>query len=380
MTAADVSFMAHALRLAERGLYSTDPNPRVGCVVVRDGEVIGEGWHCRAGEPHAEVFALRQAGDRARGADVYVTLEPCSHHGRTPPCADALIAAGVSRVVVAMEDPNPRVAGTGLAGLKDAGIRVDIGVLQDQAQRLNPGFIQRMRLARPWVRCKMAMSLDGRTALANGESRWITGEPARRDVHHWRARSSAVMTGAATVLADDPALTVRLATSSWEQQGCAGMIRQPLRVVLDSRLRTPVGARILQQPGETWFFAAVGQEAPGATALEAAGGRVEYVATLPDGAGLDLTTVMQRLAQLGVNEVWLEAGPTMSGALLKANLVDELILYVAPIIMGDRARGLFGLPAITRMVDCMRLEIADVRAVGDDWRIIARPAQAPDAS
>jgi len=226
----------------------------------------------------------------------------------------------------------------------------------------------------------MAMSLDGRTALANSESRWITGEAARRDVHHWRARSSAVMTGVATVLADDPALTVRLAASSWERQGCTGAIRQPLRVVLDSRLRTPVGARILKQPGETWFFAAVGQAAPAAAALESAGGRVEYVATRPDGAGLDLTAVMQRLAQLGANEVWLEAGPTLSGALLKANLVDELILYVAPVIMGDRARGLFALPAITRMVDCMRLEIVDVRAVGDDWRIIARPAQSSDAA
>jgi len=368
--AADISFMAHALRLAERGLYTTDPNPRVGCVVARDGEIVGEGWHCRAGEAHAEVYALRQAGDRARGADVYVTLEPCSHQGRTPPCADALIAAGVARVVCAMQDPNPRVAGEGLARLTRSGIRVETGVLQNEAEDLNPGFIRRMRRVMPWVRCKMAMSLDGRTALANGESRWITGEAARRDVHYWRARSSAVLTGIGTVLADDPALTVRLEAPLAERQACGAEIRQPLRVVLDTHLRIPATARILSQPGRTWLFSAAGADQ--AIALTAAGVRVEYAPPLSGGAGMDLVAVLQRLAQEGVNELWVEAGPTLSGAILQAGLVDELIIYMAPLLMGDAARALFKMPAFTHLADCMALDISDVRAVGKDWRLRAR--------
>ena len=368
--AADITFMAYALRLAERGLYTTDPNPRVGCVVVRDGEIVGEGWHCRAGEAHAEVYALRQAGDRARGADVYVTLEPCSHQGRTPPCADALIAAGVARVVSAMQDPNPRVAGEGLARLKRSGIRVETGVLQNEAEGLNPGFIRRMRRGMPWVRCKMAMSLDGRTALANGESRWITGEAARRDVHYWRARSSAVLTGIGTVLADDPALTVRLEAPLAERQACGAETRQPLRVVLDTHLRTPATARILKQPGHTWLFSAA--TADQAAALRAAGVNVEYAPPLSGGAGMDLVAVLQRLAQAGVNELWVEAGPTLSGALLQAGLVDELIIYVAPLLMGDAARALFHMPTFTRLADCLALDISDVRAVGKDWRLRAR--------
>jgi len=374
--AADITFMAHALRLAERGIYTTDPNPRVGCVVVRDGEIVGEGWHCRAGEAHAEVYALRQAGDRARGADVYVTLEPCSHHGRTPPCADALIAAGVARVVSAMQDPNPRVAGEGLARLTSSGIRVETGVLQNEAEDLNPGFIQRMRRGMPWVRCKMAMSLDGRTALANGESRWITGEAARRDVHYWRARSSAVLTGIGTVLADDPALTVRLDTPLAERQACGAEIRQPLRVVLDTHLRIPATARILKQPGHTWLFSAAAADQ--AAVLHAAGANVEYAPPLSGGAGMDLVAVLQRLAQEGVNELWVEAGPTLSGALLQAGLVDELIIYVAPLLMGDAARALFHMPAFTRLADCLTLEISDVRAVGKDWRIRARIGKAQE--
>ena len=368
--AADISFMAHALRLAERGLYTTDPNPRVGCVVARDGEIVGEGWHCRAGEAHAEVYALRQAGDRARGADVYVTLEPCSHQGRTPPCADALIAAGVARVVCAMQDPNPRVAGEGLARLTRSGIRVEKGVLQNEAEDLNPGFIRRMRRGMPWVRCKMAMSLDGRTALANGESRWITGEAARRDVHYWRARSSAVLTGIGTVLADDPALTVRLEAPLAERQACGAEIRQPLRVVLDTHLRIPATARVLKQPGRTLLFSAAAPDQ--ATALTAAGVRVEYASPLSEDAGMDLVAVLQRLAQEGVNELWVEAGPTLSGAILQAGLVDELIIYMAPLLMGDAARGLFQMPAFTHLADCMALDISDVRAVGKDWRLRAR--------
>lgn len=369
---ADTAFMARALYLAERGLYTADPNPRVGCVVVRDGEIVGEGWHCRAGEPHAETHALRQAGDRARGAAAYVTLEPCCHHGRTPPCSDALIAAGVKRVVIAMEDPNPKVAGKGLAQLQQAGIRVETGVMQEPALRLNPGFIRRMRDGRPWVRCKLAMSLDGRTALANGESQWITGAAARRDVQHWRARSSAVMTGIGTVLADDPALTVRMHVSSLARQGCGEAIRQPLRVVMDTRLRMPVEAKMLGQPGRTWIFTAA-QDQAAARVLTAAGASVAYLPPPAGGKGMNLRAALQRLAGEGINELWVEAGPTLSGALLQEGLVDELILYMAPLLMGDVARGLFHLPHFERLAECIALDIVDVRAVGDDWRITARP-------
>ena len=376
-TTDDIELMAHALRLAERGLFTADPNPRVGCVVVHDGEIVSEGWHCRSGEPHAEVHALRQAGARARGADVYVTLEPCCHHGRTPPCSDALIAAGVSRVVAAMEDPNPRVAGEGLVQLVRAGIRVETGILQSEAERLNVGFIRRMRHGMPWVRCKMAMSLDGRTALANGESQWISGEAARRDVHYWRARSSAVLTGIGTVLADDPALTARLEAERVERQGCGAEVRQPQRVVLDSRLRIPEDARMLSQPGMTRIFASGAGEK--AAVLEAAGAIVEYAPSPSGAAGVDLAAVLRRLAQDGVNELWVEAGPTLSGAFLQAGLVDELILYVAPMLMGDGARGLFHLPVFSRLADCMTLDIGDVRAVGEDWRISARPRKPRDA-
>jgi diaminohydroxyphosphoribosylaminopyrimidine deaminase/5-amino-6-(5-phosphoribosylamino)uracil reductase len=365
---ADHAYMARALQLAARGLYSTDPNPRVGCVIVRDGEVVGEGWHCRAGEPHAEVFALERAGTRARSATAYVTLEPCCHHGRTPPCSDGLIAAGVKRVVAAMEDPNPRIAGRGLAQLREHGIVVESGVMGVQAERLNPGFIRRMTEGRPWVRCKLAMSLDGRTALANGASRWISGEAARADVQQWRARSSAVMTGIGTVLADDPALTVRLPLPLWAERGCGSTLRQPLRVVMDSRLRTPATARLLAQPGETLIFAA-GEDPVAAERLAAAGAKVEY-APSKDG-GVDLKAALAQLARRGINEVWVEAGAVLSGALLREGLVDELILYMAPLLMGNAARGLFELPAFTGLDDCIALRIDDLRAVGEDWRLIA---------
>lgn len=362
----DHRFMARALQLAERGLFSTDPNPRVGCVLVRAGEVVGEGWHQRAGEPHAEIHALQAAGDRARGATAYITLEPCCHHGRTPPCSEALIAAGVSRVVAAMEDPNPQVAGQGLARLQQQGIEVRRGVLQAQAEVLNPGFIQRMRYARPYVRGKMAMSLDGRTAMASGESQWITGEAARRDVHRLRARSAAILTGIGTVLADDPALTARL----------EGDISQPLRVVLDSRLQLPLRARLLSQPGRSLILT-VSDDTHKADALREAGAEVEVLAAR-DGR-VDLTAVLACLARREVNELMVEAGATLCGALMQEGLFDELVIYMAPLVLGDEARGLLSLPGLASMADRIELQIDDMRAVGRDWRIQARPVRKPTA-
>lgn len=373
----DYQFMARALRLARRGLCTTDPNPRVGCVLVRDGEIVGEGWHERAGGPHAEVHALVQAGERARGATAYVTLEPCCHHGRTPPCADALVAAGVARVVAAMVDPNPKVGGEGLARLVAAGIAVESGVMQAEADALNPGFIMRMRHGRPFVRCKLAMSLDGRTAMANGESKWITSEAARHDVHHLRARSSAIMTGIGTVLADDPALTVRL-----DGEG----VRQPLRVVLDTHLRIPPQARLLDAPGHALIVTASRNQ----VLHDGLARDTVTVVTLPEAApahpalaalvhpwtsqmqGIDLPALMRHLAAQEINEVLLEAGATLNGAMLRAGLIDELIIYMAPHLMGDAARGLFHLPGLVGMEQRIKLEILDIRAVGKDWRITAK--------
>ena len=348
--------------LAARGRYTTDPNPRVGCVLVRNGEVVGEGWHERAGGPHAEINALRAAGVRAAGATAYVTLEPCCHHGRTPPCTEALIAAGVQRVIAAMEDPNPRVGGTGFKTLQAAGIEVHSGVMRAEAERLNPGFVMRMRQGRPWVRCKLAMSLDGRTAMASGESRWITGEDARRDVHRWRALSSAIMTGVGTVLADDPSLTVRLGEDE------SGSFQQPLRVILDTHLRTPPGARMLSLPGETLILTGMPDRQREAR-LE---GNGISVVTLPmDGSRLDLAAVMAYLGRMEINEVHLEAGATLSGALLAVGRVDELLVFLAPHLLGDAGRGLFTLPGLERMEQRIGLSISDIRAVGRDWRITA---------
>ncbi len=357
MTAADSQWMARALRLAEQGLYTTSPNPRVGCVLVREGRVIGEGWHVRAGEPHAEVHALRAAGAAARGATAYVTLEPCSHHGRTPPCADALIAAGVTRVVVAMQDPNPLVAGQGLNKLRGAGIAVECGLMEAAARELNIGFIARMTRGMPWVRSKIAASLDGRTALANGVSKWITGEAARRDVQEWRARSCAVLTGSGTVRADDPRLDVReIATA-----------RQPLRVVLDSGLHIAPQARILQG-GRTLVYTAV----PDVTRHQALQADNVEVLLLPGARGrVDLAAALQDLARRGINEVLVEAGRTLNGALLEAGLVDELVLYLAPKLLGDAARGLVELGVLTQLQQGTDLQWRDVRQVGDDLRIIA---------
>jgi len=330
-------------------------------VLVRDGEVIGEGWHERTGEAHAEINALQAAGDRARGATAYVTLEPCCHQGRTAPCTDALIKAGLARVVVAMQDPNPLVAGNGLQALQQAGIETATGVMAVDAEKLNPGFVMRMQQGRPWVRCKLAMSLDGRTAMANGESNWISGEQSRFDVHTLRARSSAIMTGINTVLADDPSLTVRLGEAG-------GEYKPPLRVVLDSGLRMPVAAKLLGLSGETLIITGVSDPSKLAS-LEQDGVSVK---TLPLEQGrLDLAAVLQYLGELEINEVHLEAGATLCGALLQAGLVDELVIYMAPQLMGDAARGLFVLPGLEHMQDRVRLSISDIRAIGDDWRISA---------
>lgn len=373
----DYRYMARALQLAERGLFTADPNPRVGCVLVKAGEVVGEGWHQRAGEPHAEINALQVAGtlakDGVKGATAYITLEPCCHHGRTPPCSEALIAAGVSRVVVAMEDPNPQVAGQGLAQLQKAGIETCSGVLQAQAELLNLGFIRRMRHGRPFVRGKMAMSLDGRTAMASGESQWITDSEARQDVHRLRARSSAIITGIGTVLSDDPSLTARLANVSGNTK-VELELQQPLRVVLDSHLQIPVAAQILSLPGSTLILTISSDETKTA-ALRATGAEVEVLAS--KNGRLDLSAVMECLARREINEAMVEAGATLCGALLQAGLFDELVIYMAPLLMGDEARGLLSLPGLQSMTDRIELEIDDMRSVGRDWRIQARPVLKP---
>ena len=367
----DRAHMARAIRLAERGRYTTDPNPRVGCVLVRDGQIVGEGWHRRAGEPHAEPLALAQAGERARGATVYVTLEPCSHHGRTPPCAEALIAARVARVVCAMVDPNPSVAGRGIEWLRQAGIAVEVGCLESEARALNPGFVKRHEQGRPYVRCKLAASLDGRTALATGESKWITSEAARRDVQRWRAASSAIVTGLGTVLGDDPSLNVRLSAAELPGMDPDEPVRQPWRVVVDSYWRTPPDARLLQRPGRTLIAGIGSRDTAAAAALEMAGAEL---IRLPESAGrVDLTALMAELARLGVNDVLLEAGSTLSGAAVRAGLVDEILLYQAPCLMGQAAKGLFDLPGIDTMADRVTLEILELRRVGVDLRLRARP-------
>lgn len=355
--------MERALQLAALGRDSSHPNPRVGCVLVREGEVVGEGWHRRAGEPHAEAFAIEAAGARARGATAYVTLEPCNHHGRTPPCTEALIAAGVSRVVYAVPDPDPRVDGGGAARLRAAGIDVVSGLLADAATELNLGFFSRLRRGRPWLRLKLASSLDGRTALASGESQWISSAASRQDVQAWRAQSAAILTGVGTVLADDPALTVRT----------GGSPRQPLRVVLDSQLRTPATARVLSGPGESCLFALEGgaDEAAPVIALSPRTS-IERVPAGADGRPA-LAEVLRRLGARQVNEIWAEAGPTLAGALLAAGLVDELVLYLAPTLLGPDARPLAQLPPLGRLADRPAWRIHDLRAIGPDARIMLRP-------
>lgn len=367
----DARYMARALRLAARGLYTTDPNPRVGCVVVRDGEVVGEGWHQRAGQPHAEPIALAAAGDRAAGATAYVTLEPCAHHGRTPPCADALISAGVARVVVAMRDPNPLVSGGGIARMGAAGIVTEVGPLAAEAEALNPGFLKRMREHRPFVRCKLAMSLDGRTAMASGESQWITGEAARHDVQRLRARSSAIVTGIDTVLADDPSMNVRLSAQQLRAGQADDFVRQPLRVVLDTRLRMLPRAAMLQLSGDTLVVCGQGASSESEAELVAAGAEVARLPQL--GGRIDLDALLAMLADRGINEALIESGPTLAGAALQAGLVDELIVYQAAHLMGDGARALVRLPGIDSMAQRLDLVFHDVRRVGDDLRLTLRP-------
>jgi diaminohydroxyphosphoribosylaminopyrimidine deaminase / 5-amino-6-(5-phosphoribosylamino)uracil reductase len=368
----DRAFMARAIQLAELGRFTTDPNPRVGCLIVRHGQVVGEGWHRRAGEPHAERHALIEAGERARGATAYVTLEPCCHQGRTPPCTDGLLDAGVARVVCAMVDPNPLVAGRGLRLLAEAGVTVETGLLESEARALNPGFIKRMEQGRPFVRCKLAASLDGRTAMASGESQWITGEHARRDVQRLRAGSSAILTGIGTILADNPSLNVRLSAADLPGLEPHEPIRQPLRVVVDSRWRTPLDSRILILPGTT-LVAGVVDDRQRMAELKAAGAEVHLGAACS--GQVDLGALMHELARREINEVLLEAGPTLAGAALSTGLVDEILLYLAPHLMGDGARGLFHLPGVARMSERLSLKIIEVRAVGQDLRITTRPAR-----
>jgi len=387
-TAADHVFMAQALRLAERGMYTTTPNPRVGCVLVRDGIVLTEGWHEKAGQPHAEINALRSvgagpsqadvsppvggsepglrawgannfgAGMTAQGATAYVTLEPCSHHGRTPPCADALIAAGIARVVIAMTDPNPLVAGQGIARLRAAGISVECGLLETEARELNIGFVSRMTRGRPWLRLKIAASLDGKTALANGQSQWITGPDARRHAHGWRARSCAMLTGIGTVRDDNPRLTVRDIDTP----------RQPLRVVVDSRLEVSSDAAILQ--GGHCLIACAVDRPEQADRLRAAGAEI---LVLPNAQGkVDLPALLAELGRRGINEVMAEAGLKLNGSLLREGCVDELLIYQAPVLLGDTARGMADFGALTELSAARRLDIIECRPVSADFFIRAR--------
>ncbi|MFQ7901205.1 bifunctional diaminohydroxyphosphoribosylaminopyrimidine deaminase/5-amino-6-(5-phosphoribosylamino)uracil reductase RibD [Stutzerimonas degradans] len=367
MSASDHAWMARALQLARKGLYSTHPNPRVGCVIVADGELVGEGWHVRAGEPHAEVHALRQAGERARGATAYVTLEPCSHHGRTPPCAEALVKAGVGRVVAAMQDPNPQVAGRGLHLLRSAGIEVASGVLEAEARELNGGFIKRMESGLPFVRAKLAMSLDGRTAMASGESQWITGPAARAEVQRLRARSSVVLTGADTVLMDGARLTVRGAELGLGAETTAlALARPPLRVLVDGRLRVPLDAPFFQAGPALVVTAVAGCE----ETYRCAG----HEALVLGQERVDLTALLRELAARGANEVLVEAGPRLVGAFARLGLVDEYQVFMAAKFLGSSARPLLELP-LERMSEARELKIVDIRAVGDDWRIVAIPAR-----
>ncbi len=362
-SAADHKFMSRALYLAKKGIYTTAPNPNVGCVLVKDGKVIGEGWHEKAGEAHAEINALKQAGNKAENATAYVTLEPCCHQGKTPPCTDALIKAKVTRVVAAMIDPHSKVAGQGLKQLESAGIQVEYGLLEEQARELNSGFIKRMQKRLPYVRCKLAMSLDGRTAMASGESKWITSSAAREDVQRLRAKSSAILTGVGTVLADDPSMTVRL-------DGINS--RQPIRVVVDTNLSMPVNAKMLKEKGKTLLMTCSADEHV-SQALEDAGADIHMMPYC--NSSVDLKSVLQQLSDMQINDVLLETGATLSGAMLQAGLIDELIIYMAPVLMGNTARGLFALPGMETMQDKIELEITDQRMVGQDIRLTAKVRQ-----
>ncbi len=352
----DEDYMARAVYLARKGVLTTDPNPNVGCVLVKHGKIIGEGWHQEPGKAHAEINALRQSGD-TKGATAYVTLEPCSHHGKTGPCCDALIAAGISKVVIAMQDPNPLVCGQGIEKLRQQGVEVSCGVLQEDAEALNQGFLQRMRKGLPFIRSKMAMSLDGRTAMASGESQWITSPQSREDVHHFRATSSAVMTGINTVLADDPRLTARVETK----------LQQPVRVILDTHLRIPLHAKVLHDEHPVWIM--TGQHNRSKT--EPLTDKGAKVFTLPCvNNRIDLTQAFRLLATQQINTVWVEAGATLNGALIESGLVDEWVLYVAPCLLGNNARSLVELPALHQLADKVPLKMLSCRHVGPDLRLI----------
>ncbi|CAB1274950.1 bifunctional diaminohydroxyphosphoribosylaminopyrimidine deaminase/5-amino-6-(5-phosphoribosylamino)uracil reductase RibD [Candidatus Nitrosacidococcus tergens] len=361
----DSVYLARAIALAKQGLYTTDPNPRVGCVVVKSGQIVGEGWHQQVGGPHAEINALAQAGNNAQGATCYVTLEPCCHHGRTAPCTGVLIQAGINRVVVAIKDPNPKVAGKGLAQLRAAGIEVTHGLLTEEAKALNLGFIQRFTLNRPWVRCKLAMSLDGATALASGESRWITSPAARHDVQKWRARSSGILTGIGTILHDNPSLNVRY--HELKEQIPELLQRQPLCIILDQKLTLPEHAKILSLPRSV-LVVCEDSSYPKAEILRNLGVEVINIPLL--GQKLDLALLMTVLAQREMNELHVECGAKLAGSLLQAGLIDELILYIAPKLMGDNSLGLFHLLGINTMKDTIDVVIKEVRAIGNDWRFI----------
>ncbi len=357
-TAADHEFMGQALELAGRGLYTTTPNPRVGCVIVKDGAVVASGWHEKTGLPHAEALALKAAAARARGATLYLNLEPCSHQGRTPPCVDAIIEAGVKRVVAAIGDPNPKVAGAGFAKLRAAGIAAEQGLREDEARELNIGFLARMARGRPWVRMKIAASLDGRTALANGKSQWITGEAARADGHRWRARACAVLTGFGTVRDDDPQLNVRGVDTP----------RQPLKIVVDSKFEISPSARLLKE-GKTLVVGAVNDEKK-ITELKTVGAGIAIIPN--DDGKVELFKLMEELARRELNEIHVEAGTKLNGSLLQAGVVDELLVYLAPSVVGDSGRGMFNLPELTDLSQTKALKIREVERVGEDLRILAR--------
>jgi diaminohydroxyphosphoribosylaminopyrimidine deaminase/5-amino-6-(5-phosphoribosylamino)uracil reductase len=352
-SAFDEAMMRRALALAEKGLFTTTPNPRVGCIITRGESVVGEGWHEKAGGPHAEAVALRSAGDSARGASVYVNLEPCNHYGRTPPCAAALINAKVARVVAALRDPDPQAARGGDA-LAAAGIGFEHGLLEAQARELNLGFLSRVQRGRPWVRLKIAATLDGRSALANGASQWITGPEARRDGHRWRARACALLTGIGTVTADDPRLTVREVDTP----------RQPLRVIVDSRLEIPHAAQILQG-AKVLIFAARAAPAP----------QNAEVVVLPNAQGkVELARMLEELARRGVNELHVEAGFRLNGSLVREGCVDEFLVYLNPSFLGDGAQGMLDLPAVGALEERLKLKLVSLDRLGDDLRILARPA------
>jgi len=377
-------YMAQAIELAKKGLYTTDPNPRVGCVIVNEGQIVGSGWHQYAGQPHAEPNAIADAGQKTRGATAYVTLEPCSHFGKTPPCCDALISAGISQVVVAMRDPNPLVAGAGLKRLEDAGITVTCGVMEDEARDLNPGFIRRMETGLPFVCCKMAMSLDGRTAMQSGESKWITGPEARADVHKMRARSSAIVTGIATVLADNPSMTVRPEEFGLQADNLHGF-QQPIRVIVDSNLSIPVDANILNEGAEVLIVTAVDVNSltnahliEKVNELRKRASIIYLPSVLGDASSrVDLKGLIEYLGQLGCNEVMVEAGAKLSGAMLQEHLIDSYIIYMAPKLLGSLARPLFELP-LENMSDQVQFEIQSITQVGKDWKIETIPVRTND--